>query len=512
MKQALKKATFAPNVLANALTHAQTGMNLPMLNSVKSDGAQNKTVEPEASDPLDVDRTSDTSEPLVGPVSPRVTDIQRLDAWLKLHLPSRNVPCSRKKFEVEQLTPDGELITLKVRKRIGGNLPIRTVAIGSGGSTAKVQILTPKVVAARQDRSNDNRKKVISSAGNVKMYVCPQADKEVLDQFKVDVEARQRMDRETLMACMLNSSKRHAEWQQKNGGSTTLQRHAELVFGNRGSAPVVEDKAANDSCISSDSNIEQFREGKVNGVQIGTAHPSNNKFKLINDNSSVAAQQKSTQFALEDRSAHAYQHRTHTVVCLMNTHALHNISALDNVEGHRYLAWLESHELDNPIIDSNRIHHGQWLDHMSVLHCSEQVKLMRRLNEASNYRKGKRANKILGLKISKGVGAHKVFENVYGKTVYKVEAPASVPEKVSPVREQSTSVPLIKQSSDYNEVFKLVTPTPSELAKYSNYGSYIPSVGQTLTEAINTNDLYVEISGVKTLVSKETMLKALLVA
>ena len=131
---------------------------------------------------------------------------------------------------------------------------------------------------------------------------------------------------------------------------------------------------------------------------------------------------------------------------------------------------------------------------------------MRRLNDASNIRKDKLAKKRRGSTIAKAVQVHKKYLELQKKHNFYVS------QFVGPVREQYTSVPLVKQAANDSEVFKLVTPTPAEVAKYSNYGSYIPLAGQTLTEAINTNDLYVEISGVKTLVSKETMLKALLVA
>lgn len=479
MLVARKSEMFAPDPLRNAMSFINTGVGVPLLKSVPS-GNFNTVTHPDSDLEEEAERIPGTPKKVEALVC--ATDQQRMDAWFKLHCPARNVCTKGKKRKVEQVTHDGEVVMLTIRQRVGGKLPVKAVAIGSGKSTAKVQVLDPEVIAARQARSNNARANGAGVPSAVTMYVSPLADKEVLDQFKADVEARKRMDRETLMACMLNSRRRHAIWQRESGGSTVRERLYQGI--THGSAPVVEDKAANDSCNSSDSNIEQFREEEVNGVLIGTAHPSHTKFMMVGPASTVEAQQASANHAKLDRSTHAYQHGTSGSVCHFNTLSLSTISAIDNAEGHRYLQWLESRELDNPIIDSSRIKHGRWLDHISVSHCSEVVKRMSRLNDASNYRKGIVARKKLGAKITRGVAAHCVFEKVYGVT-----APTAmeVAETTGAATVYKTSV----ISSFSNSVEESVRP-------------------DQLIDAINAAPIGVYVNGTWVEVTREKMFSAML--
>jgi hypothetical protein len=486
MKAALKQASCcSPKVLANAMSFAVKGHGLSTLQSVASSKRMNKVTEPETSDPSDEDRISSTDRKVETPV--RATDLQRMDAWLKLHCPSRNVPVSGKYITVEQLTPDGQLITLSLRKRVGGNLPMRTVAIGSGPSTSKVQILTPAVVAERQARSTNNRRNGVSVASGVTKYVSPLADKEVLDDFVSRVQARQEINDSLALVCRLHSDKRHVEWYKESGGNTPRKR--------LGISPVVMDKAANDS------NIDSFRGATVNGVPIGTAHASAVKFIKESTVCKQAHEMSSTYKVLRrfknwkaGHSKAAQLNSTSSWTLMWNTASLYKASAIDNAEGHRYLAWLESCELNNPVIDSNRIKNGLWSGHMCIHHIDEQVELMRRLNDASNYHKGKHASKKKGQRIAVAVCMHTQYLRVQKKHDLYPEQFVGPPALTVAVQEkQATSVP----SCNTELPSWIILPTTEEYMKYGEYASPIEVVtpAVSMSDAILNGRLAVEVNG-----------------
>lgn len=503
MKLALKEAMIAPSVLANAMHHVSTGANITPLALVNK-GTPNKVTEPETSDVEDVDRTPVTSSAEEVVSLPTASDYQRHDAWMKLNCPPRNVPCLRKKLKVEHVTPEGNVIVIEVRQRVPGKLPIRTVAVGSGYSTAKVQILESEVAKDRQRRSDASRING-GTTENVVQYVSNLADKEVLDQHAAKVEHLRWMDRATLLACMLHSRKRHAEWQSENGGNTMRKRH--------GSVLSTVDKAANDS------NIEQFRGEEVQGVPIGTAHPSDKKFlvpthfELAKSLSATPKVKRSFNVWKAIRSAKAQYVPSKPIVRAHLVGSLFNISALENARGAEYMNWLREKELDNPVITNDRIRSGTWTVMMDLLDDRKVLASMQLMNDRSNQCKAYLAQKAAKKKWGK-FNAKRIALVGVPMRLQGPPKPVQATKVTTPVAVEATAV--VKKRAFVGAVnfgtapvaapvkpFKLYTPSSSSMSMEESVREHV------VLEAIATQPLAVWANGVWVQVSQDMVRSAL---
>lgn len=506
MKTQPANCSAAVNMLSQSIGYHTHGNLLRPVQIAAVSGAANKS-SPEDDE---VDRTPDSAAQQVVTVS----DQSRLDAWLRLRQPAVSVPVlgSNRSFTVEQQLPDGSTVSMKIRRRAKGSMPLRKRAIGYSYSDTKLQVVNPKAMAQREERSQDSAMNA-NKNNNVTLFGNPSANKQVMSDLRDRASVYADMNKYVIKSLALNARDAtnfaHQDWKCTYPGKKTADRYEWIQYATeqyKGNISLRERRSylsSPEAYISAEvaaNDEEHITDQQVDAVVKRTSTfaiwSQSVEAKVFED---VKQRRIRMQHAMSLLETEKGEERTRFTSVFNTASLLHHAP---NGDGRAYEAWLRNHDVDNPVIDSSRIRMGKWSDHM-VLSASaaEQVSIMKRLNDERTYHLRKLLNKNKGRANARKLQRIRTLAKTCGFELQTKYEP-SVLKQVTPVAKQMPANPAII-GSPQEPVFK--TPVVSSFhhsVEEAVRAEMIRNAAHRLPVGIMMNGKFVQVD-------KEVLLEAL---